>query len=164
MAVRSENLGGQVVMRRAAAAWRRLLFCQNLGERTPPLPPACNMPEIYYVSTYWMYPGQKKDSLQNCFLWSISIRLGSARINQNPRAFNWAQSLCSRLFLPISKVIDTKYSSKHLYREIEYEHISPSKNVGTLSFLRWIFWLWLCYKIFLCPKSFLCFFWNIEKV
>ena len=29
---RSENLGGQVAMRRAAAARRRLLFCQNLGE------------------------------------------------------------------------------------------------------------------------------------
>ena len=28
---RSENLGGQVVMRSGAAAWLRLLFCQNLG-------------------------------------------------------------------------------------------------------------------------------------
>ena len=37
---RSENLGGQVVMRRAAAAWRRLLFCQKLGGElpAPPLP------------------------------------------------------------------------------------------------------------------------------
>ena len=31
---RSENLGGQVVMRRAAATRRCLLFCQNLGVRT----------------------------------------------------------------------------------------------------------------------------------
>ena len=35
---RSDNLGGQVVMRRAAAAWRCLLFCQNLGKRMPTLP------------------------------------------------------------------------------------------------------------------------------
>jgi hypothetical protein len=37
--------GGQVVMRRAAAAQRHLLVCQNLGGRTPPCHPACNMPE-----------------------------------------------------------------------------------------------------------------------
>ena len=35
---RSENLRGQLVMRRAAAARRRLLFCQNLGGRAHPLP------------------------------------------------------------------------------------------------------------------------------
>ena len=36
---RSKNLGWQVVMQRGDAAWRRLLFCQNLGGRMPPLPP-----------------------------------------------------------------------------------------------------------------------------
>ena len=35
----SKIRGGQVVMRRAAAAWRRLLICQNLGGQLPPLPP-----------------------------------------------------------------------------------------------------------------------------
>ena len=39
---RSENLGGQVVMRRAASVWRRLLFCQNLGGGV--LPPAPHLP------------------------------------------------------------------------------------------------------------------------
>ena len=34
-----KNLGGPVVMRRAAAAQRRLLICQNLGEQLPPCPP-----------------------------------------------------------------------------------------------------------------------------
>ena len=33
---KSKNLGGQVVMRRAAAARRRLLFCQNVGGNCPP--------------------------------------------------------------------------------------------------------------------------------
>ena len=37
---RSVNLGGQVVMRRAAAAARRhFLFCLNLGGMRPPAPP-----------------------------------------------------------------------------------------------------------------------------
>ena len=35
---KSKNLGGHVVMRRAAAR-RRLLIRQNLGEQLPPLPP-----------------------------------------------------------------------------------------------------------------------------
>ena len=33
------KVGGQVVMRRAAAARRLLLFCQNVGGQLPPLPP-----------------------------------------------------------------------------------------------------------------------------
>ena len=33
---KSKNLGGRVVMRRAAAAWRRLLICQNLEGQLPP--------------------------------------------------------------------------------------------------------------------------------
>ena len=35
---RFKNMSGQVVMRRAATAQLRLLFCQNLGEREPTLP------------------------------------------------------------------------------------------------------------------------------
>ena len=41
---RSENLGGQVVMRRAATVRRRLLICQNLGGRTPPPLLTCLQP------------------------------------------------------------------------------------------------------------------------
>ena len=37
-AAKSKNLGEQVVMRRAAAAWRRLLIRQNLGGQLLPLP------------------------------------------------------------------------------------------------------------------------------
>ena len=36
---RSKNLGGHIVMWRAAACRRRLLICQNLGGHVPPLPP-----------------------------------------------------------------------------------------------------------------------------
>ena len=36
---RSENLGGKLVMRRATAAWRRLLFCKNRGGYFPPALP-----------------------------------------------------------------------------------------------------------------------------
>ena len=36
---KSKNLGGHVVMRRAAACRRLLLICQNLGGHVPPLPP-----------------------------------------------------------------------------------------------------------------------------
>ena len=35
---RSENLSGHIVMQRTDASRRRLLFCQNLGVRTPTLP------------------------------------------------------------------------------------------------------------------------------
>ena len=40
------KLGGQVLMRHAAAAQRRLLFCQNLGEQLPPCTPFIDAPVI----------------------------------------------------------------------------------------------------------------------
>ena len=53
-AARVKNLGGPVVMRRAAAARQRLLICQNLGGQRPPRPPtlvhACDY--ILIISYY----------------------------------------------------------------------------------------------------------------
>ena len=51
-APRVKNPGGQVVMRRAAAAWRLLLICQNLGGQLPPLPP----PLVHPCSIVANYP------------------------------------------------------------------------------------------------------------
>ena len=45
------KLGGQVAMRRAASARRRLLFCQNLGEYCPPAPLPLLTP-LYYHKVY----------------------------------------------------------------------------------------------------------------
>ena len=44
---KSKNLGGQVVMRRAAPGRRHLLICQNLGGQLPPLPPPLQHACIY---------------------------------------------------------------------------------------------------------------------
>ena len=41
---KSKNLGGRVVLRRAATARRRHLICQNLGGVCPPCLPLWNMP------------------------------------------------------------------------------------------------------------------------
>ena len=47
------NLGGRVVMRRAAAARRRLLICQNLGEQLPTLPTGHLGPCYAWYNVLW---------------------------------------------------------------------------------------------------------------
>ena len=60
-APRVKNPGGLVVMRRAAAAWRRLLICQNLGGQRPPQPPTLlhawswDILGICWIKKSWKY-------------------------------------------------------------------------------------------------------------
>ena len=79
---RLENLGRQVVIRRATAALRHLLFCQNLGGgHTSPLPPASATPVVnLMVKTVWWRNGRTQNiSWLNSTLRRIWLRCDKLR-------------------------------------------------------------------------------------
>ena len=49
---KSKNLGGQVVMRRAAAARRRILTFQNLGGAASNMPGTISEKTVFYEAQY----------------------------------------------------------------------------------------------------------------
>ena len=92
---RSENLSGQVVMRRAATARRRLLFCQNL-----PCPPTSAIPEKYIrkyklkVLCTWVLHCKKISIHESWILDPLHTKAQRIRSKAN--------ELCFRYFHPIA--------------------------------------------------------------